>query len=51
LSSFIDEVANGTEREIVIAKSGKPMVKLVPYKGKPIKRHRGIMKESKKLSI
>ncbi len=44
LSRLIDEIANGTEKEIVIAKSGKPKAKLVPFDDKPVKRFRGLMK-------
>ncbi len=50
LSRLIDEVANGTEKEIVIAKSGKPKAKLVPFDEKPVKRFRGLMKGKIKIS-
>jgi prevent-host-death family protein len=50
LSRLIDKVANGTEKEIVIAKSGKPKAKLVPFDDKPVKRLRGIMKGKIKIS-
>lgn len=50
LSRLIDEIANGTEKEIVIAKSGKPKAKLVPFNDKPVKRLRGLMKGRIKIS-
>ena len=50
LSRLIDEIANGTEKEIVIAKSGKPKAKLVPFDDKPVKRLRGLMKGKIKIS-
>jgi prevent-host-death family protein len=50
LSRLIDKVANGTEKEIVIAKSGKPKAKLVPFDDKPVKRLRGLMKGKIKIS-
>ncbi len=50
LSRLIDEIANGTEKEIIIAKSGKPKAKLVPFDDKPVKRLRGLMKGKIKMS-
>ncbi|MGR3174429.1 MAG: type II toxin-antitoxin system Phd/YefM family antitoxin [Candidatus Scalindua sp.] len=50
LSRLIDEIANGTEKEIVIAKAGKPKAKLVPFDDKPVKRLRGLMKGKIKIS-
>ncbi len=50
LSRLIDKIANGTEKEIVIAKSGKPKAKLVPFDDKPVKRLRGLMKGKIKIS-
>ena len=50
LSRLIDEIVNGTEKEIVIAKSGKPRAKLVPFDEKPVKRLRGLMKGKIKIS-
>ncbi len=50
LSRLIDEIVNGTEKEIVIAKSGKPAAKLVPLDDKPVKRLRGLMKGKIKIS-
>ncbi len=50
LSRLIDKVANGTEKEIVIAKAGKPKAKLVPFDDKPVKRLRGLMKGKIKIS-
>ena len=50
LSRLIDKVANGTEKEIVIAKSGKPKAKLIPFDDKPVKRLRGVMKGKIKIS-
>jgi prevent-host-death family protein len=41
LSSLVDEAAAG--KEIVIAKNGKPMAKLVPYKAR-VKRKPGRLK-------
>ncbi len=49
-SRLIDKVAYGTEKEIVIAKSGKPKAKLVPFDDKPVKRSRGLMKGKIKIS-
>ncbi len=50
LSRLIDKIANGTEKEIIIAKSGKPTAKLVPFDDKPVKRLRGLLKGKIKIS-
>ncbi|MCR4343488.1 MAG: type II toxin-antitoxin system prevent-host-death family antitoxin [Candidatus Scalindua sp.] len=50
LSRLIDKVANGTEKEIVIAKSGKPKAELIPFDDKPVKRLRRLMKGKIKIS-
>ncbi|MBC7946065.1 MAG: type II toxin-antitoxin system prevent-host-death family antitoxin [Burkholderiales bacterium] len=39
LSRLVDEVAAGAE--IIIAKNGKPMAKLVPYKNEKLARKPG----------
>lgn len=36
LSSLVDQAAAG--KEIVIAKNGKPMAKLVPFKQRPLRK-------------
>lgn len=50
LSRLIDKVVNGTEKEIIIAKSGKPLAKLIPYNGNSVKHSRGLMKGKIKIS-
>jgi prevent-host-death family protein len=36
LSALVDEAAAG--KEIIIAKNGKPMAKLVPFKQRPLRK-------------
>ena len=42
LSKLIEKVLNG--KEIIIAKAGKPVAKIVEYKEKPAKRVPGLLK-------
>ena len=42
LSRLVDEVARG--REIVIAKAGKPVARLVPLAARPRKKQFGLLK-------
>ena len=48
LSRLVDDVANGAE--IVIAKAGKPMAKLVPIKPTPRVRKPGFLKGKIKIA-
>ena len=41
LSRLVDEVAQGKEEEILIAKSGKPVARLVPLRTAPASRRPG----------
>lgn len=42
LSRIVEEVAAGAE--VLIAKAGKPMARLVPVTGKPAKKKLGLLK-------
>jgi prevent-host-death family protein len=42
LSRLIEAVETGREREIVIARNGKPAAKLVPLDAKPVGRRLGV---------
>ena len=42
LSRIVEEVAAGAE--VLIAKAGKPMARLVPLQGKPAKKKLGLLK-------
>ncbi|MFN7085203.1 MAG: type II toxin-antitoxin system Phd/YefM family antitoxin [Burkholderiales bacterium] len=42
LSRLVEEVAAG--REVIIAKAGKPMARLVPLEAAPKKHHLGLFK-------
>jgi prevent-host-death family protein len=42
LSRIVDEVAAGAE--VIIAKAGKPMVRLTPIVGKPRRKKLGLLK-------
>jgi len=42
LSSLVDEAANGAE--IIIAKSGRPLARLVPLAAPQARRKRGLLK-------
>lgn len=50
LSRLIDKVADGSQKEIVIAKAGTPRAKLVPLNKKPVNRPRGLMKGKIKIN-
>lgn len=43
LSSLIEKVLSG--EKVIIAKSGKPIVEITPYKPKKIKRRAGSLKD------
>ena len=42
LSRLVDAVESGAEKEIIIARNGKPAAKLVPIETKPKKRRLGL---------
>jgi prevent-host-death family protein len=42
LSKLVQAVENGTEREIVLARHGKPVARIVPIAAKPKNRRLGI---------
>ena len=48
LSRIVDEVAAGAE--VVIAKAGKPVARLVPLAGKPRSKKLGLLRERIKVS-
>lgn len=43
LSRLVEAVETGAEREIVIARNGKPIAKLVPYEAKPKGKRLGLL--------
>ena len=43
LSRLVDAVESGAEKEIIIARNGKPAAKLVPIETKPKKRRLGLL--------
>lgn len=42
LSRLVDAIARGAEREIVIARNGKPAARLVPMADSPVEQRIGI---------
>lgn len=44
LSKLVQSVENGDEKEIVIARNGKPVARIVPIAQKPAKRRLGLAK-------
>lgn len=44
LSSLIESIEQGKEREIVIARNGRPAARLVPLESAPVKKRIGIAK-------
>jgi antitoxin (DNA-binding transcriptional repressor) of toxin-antitoxin stability system len=44
LSPLIDDVESGREREILIARGGKPAARLVPIMERPVGRRLGVAK-------
>lgn len=44
LSRLVEAIEQGEEREIIIARNGHPVAKLVPVTGVPVERRIGIAK-------
>ena len=44
LSRLVEAIEQGEEREIVIARNGRPAAKLVPISGVPVERRIGVAK-------
>ncbi len=44
LSRLLERVENGSEQEIVIARHGRPVARLVPLKEQPVERRIGVAK-------
>ncbi|GAA4331599.1 hypothetical protein GCM10023144_20430 [Pigmentiphaga soli] len=44
LSRLVEDIETGREREIVIARNGRPVAKLVPIDAAPVERRLGIAK-------
>ena len=44
LSRLVEAIEKGEEREIVIARNGRPAAKLVPVSGLPVERRIGVAK-------
>jgi prevent-host-death family protein len=44
LSRLVEAIERGTEREIVIARNGRPVAKLVPVSDVPLERRIGVAK-------
>ncbi|MCG6861058.1 MAG: type II toxin-antitoxin system prevent-host-death family antitoxin [Chromatiaceae bacterium] len=44
LSRLIEQVASGAEDEVVIARHGRPIVRLVPLAEQPVERRVGVAK-------
>ncbi len=44
LSRLVEAIEQGTEREIIIARNGHPVAKLVPVSDAPIERRIGVAK-------
>ncbi len=45
LSRLVEAIEQGTEREIVIARNGRPVAKLVPVSDVPIERRIGVARD------
>jgi prevent-host-death family protein len=43
LSRLVDAVESGAEKEIIIARNGKPAAKLVPIDAKPVGQRLGLL--------
>lgn len=42
LSKLVEAIENGTESEVILARNGKPVARLVPIAHKPAKRRLGL---------
>lgn len=49
LSRLVEAIEQGSEREIVIARNGRPAAKLVPYSATPLGQRIGIAKGAFKI--
>lgn len=44
LSRLVEAIEMGTEREVIIARHGRPVAKLVPIDAQPVQRRIGVAK-------